>query len=61
MVRDGIMTKVKNIELVPGDIYIPEEEIPADSLIVKGDVYVNEANLTGESHPIGKYRINHHK
>ena len=36
-------------------------EIPADSLIVKGDVYVNEANLTGESHPIGKYRINHHK
>ena len=57
VIREGTIINIKNIELVPGDIYIPEYEIPADSLIVKGDLYVNEANLTGESHPIGKFSI----
>jgi magnesium-transporting ATPase (P-type) len=34
---------------VPGDIYIPEEpaDVPADCVVAFGDVYVNEANLTG--------------
>lgn len=29
----------------------------ADCIVGSGDIYVNEANLTGESIPIGKFRI----
>lgn len=44
---------------MPGDVYIPEEreEITADCIVGMGDIYVNEANLTGESFPIGKFKI----
>lgn len=46
-------------QLVPGDIYVPDEhkEIPADCIVGCGDIYVNEANLTGQSFPIGKFKI----
>ena len=42
-------------ELVPGDIYLPQGEVMCDSLILQGEVFVNEANLTGESIPIAKF------
>jgi magnesium-transporting ATPase (P-type) len=40
---------IENRQLVPGDVYIPgeREEVPADCLVGMGDIYVNEANLTG--------------
>jgi P-type E1-E2 ATPase len=46
------------VNLVPGDVFEPKDEIPCDALMLKGDVYVNEANLTGESYPIGKFPVN---
>jgi cation-transporting P-type ATPase 13A2 len=42
---------------VPGDLYEPGEEVPCDSIVVKGDLFVNEVNLTGENVPIAKFRI----
>ena len=42
---------------MPGDIIEPNEEMTCDCLLVQGDVFVNEANLTGESIPIGKFPI----
>mgnify|MGYP002079953087 FL=1 len=41
--------------LVPGDLIDPAEEIMCDCIVVKGEIYVNEASLTGESMPIGKF------
>jgi P-type E1-E2 ATPase len=41
--------------LVPGDLIDPVEEIMCDCIVVKGEIYVNEASLTGESMPIGKF------
>lgn len=41
VIRNGEERKVLNTELVPGDIYFPKHEIPADSFIVQGDIYVN--------------------
>lgn len=42
--------------MVPGDlIYItPEEDIPADVILIEGNIIVNEGMLTGESTPIKK-------
>lgn len=31
--------------------------MPADCIVGLGDIYVNEANLTGENFPIGKFKI----
>lgn len=49
------MIKVKNVDLVPGDIIDPEGEVPCDCIVMKGDIYVNEASLTGEDIPIAKF------
>lgn len=43
--------------LVPGDLINPKDEIMCDCILVKGDIYVNEASLTGENIPIGKYPL----
>ena len=48
---------VKSTDLVPGDIFIPKNNIYCDVILVKGEVYVNEANLTGESIPVGKFAL----
>jgi cation-transporting ATPase 13A2 len=45
------------VELVPGDVFEPYGEIPCDAMVLSGDIYVNEANLTGESYPIGKFPV----
>jgi magnesium-transporting ATPase (P-type) len=44
-------------------VYIPieREDVPADCIVALGDIYVNEANLTGESFPIGKFKISEMK
>ena len=51
------MRVINSKELVPGDVYIPDKEITCDALLLKGDAFVNEANLTGESYPIGKFAL----
>ena len=48
-------------DLVPGDVYIPEREVACDALLIKGNAFTNEANLTGESYPIGKFPIKQEK
>ena len=60
VIRSGETKIISNTDLVPGDIYIPEEnkEVPADCILLSGDIYVNEANLTGESYPIAKFHVN---
>lgn len=50
--------EVNSSDLVPGDVIEPADEMPCDCLLVVGNVFVNEANLTGESIPIGKFPIN---
>ena len=57
VVREGKTMTINSNELVPGDIYIPDKEIVCDAIVLKGDAFVNEANLTGESYPIGKFAI----
>jgi P-type E1-E2 ATPase len=44
-------------DLVPGDIVIPQlgEEICFDGIVITGEVFLNEASLTGESVPVGKF------
>lgn len=54
VLRDGHIMDVKSVELVPGDLIIPDGEIMCDCILVRDEVYVNEASLTGESLPIGK-------
>lgn len=42
--------------MVPGDIILiePKAEVPCDLVIVKGESYVNESNITGETDPVPK-------
>lgn len=55
--RDGTFVRLPSTELVPGDIFIPKNELFCDVVLLNGEVYVNEANLTGESIPIGKFAL----
>ncbi len=47
---------IDSVYMVPGDIYIVNEKlsIPCDSILISGDLLINEASLTGESLPIPK-------
>lgn len=54
VVRDGAMVELSSSELVPGDVFEPKGVMPCDSILVQGELYLNEASLTGESVPIGK-------
>lgn len=47
VLRDKAFIEIKNNELVPGDLYLPTEEVPCDSIIMKGSLFVDEASLTG--------------
>lgn len=55
VLRDSHFVEVPCNMLVPGDIIDPVGEIMCDCIVVKGEIYVNEASLTGESMPIGKF------
>lgn len=57
VLREGQFEEIDNVDLVPGDVFEPQTEIPCDALVLTGDIYVNEANLTGESYPIGKFPV----
>lgn len=56
VIRDGKETNVDSEHLVLGDIVIFHggEQIPADAVVVKGEVAVNESLLTGESDELTK-------
>ena len=56
VVKDKNIVDVKTIELAKNDRVLikPGEKIPADGVIVKGQSYVNESMLTGESKPVEK-------
>lgn len=55
--RNGSFIEVDNHDLVPGDLIDPEGEMPCDCLLTEGDIFVNEASLTGESIPIAKFPV----
>lgn len=48
--------QVKLMDLMPNDQILvkPGEKVPADGVIVKGESYLNESMLTGESKPVKK-------
>jgi len=58
-IRDGRALKVARKDLVVGDIILLEcgEEVPADAEVLEAqNIEVDEAKLTGESHPVAKRR-----
>ena len=55
VLREGQKLLVDSSELVPGDLFYPKDVIPCDCILISGEVYVNEASLTGENIPIGKF------
>ncbi|TVR21257.1 MAG: cation-translocating P-type ATPase [Anaerolineaceae bacterium] len=57
--RDGRETEKAPVELVPGDIVLLNvgSVIPADARVIhSANLQVQEASLTGESHPVEKHR-----
>jgi P-type Ca2+ transporter type 2C len=55
--RDGRVGEVEATDLVPGDLVLLEagDRVPADGRLIKApNLEVDEAALTGESHPVGK-------
>ena len=55
--RDGRVEEIPATALVPGDIVLLEagDRVPADGrLVLTRSVEIDEAALTGESHPVGK-------
>lgn len=58
VIRDGKLTEIPSLQLVPGDIVILNsgDKISADSRIIEDEnLQANEAILTGESFPIDKF------
>ena len=57
VVRDGVLRIIDAADLVPGDVIEIKagDRVPADArLIEAADVRIDEAALTGESHPVAK-------
>ena len=54
--RDGVSSEIPVDELKRGDTVIvkPDERIPADGFVTKGESSVNQAPITGESIPVDK-------
>lgn len=54
--RNGDVTEVRVDELQRGDVVIikPNEQIPADGFVLKGESSVNQAPISGESVPVDK-------
>ena len=58
VVRDGVMTSISSVDLVPGDVITVSEgeRIPADSRVIHVEsLQVDESSLTGESVPVQKH------
>lgn len=57
--RDGNTTEVPVEQLRLGDVVIvkPNERIPADGFVIKGEGSVNQAPITGESVPVDKRAV----
>lgn len=56
--RDGVLTKIEAVNLVPGDIFYIEEGdfVPADGRIIEeAELSSNDFALTGESNPCRKF------
>ena len=56
VLRDGSPVDVAVEELVVGDVVLvrPNERLPADGFIIKGQSAINQAPVTGESIPVDK-------
>lgn len=56
IIKNDKIIDVKTIELKKGDIVLIKagEKIPADGIIIKGNSYIDESMLTGESKPVKK-------
>lgn len=56
IIVDGVEKMIPVEEVKVGDLLLikPGEKIPVDGIVVKGDTYVDESMLTGESIPIYK-------
>lgn len=54
--KEGKIIEVKSFGLKKDDVVLVKagEKIPADGIIVKGDSYIDESMLTGESKPVQK-------
>ncbi len=59
LIKNGDVVEIDISELKSQDIILikPGEKIPADGVIVKGNSYINESMLTGESKPIEKSEV----
>ncbi|GHE75245.1 MULTISPECIES: heavy metal translocating P-type ATPase [Hyphomicrobiales] len=57
--RDGETREVPVEDLVVGDVVVvrPNERLPADGFLVKGESSVNQAPVTGESIPVDKRHV----
>ena len=57
--RESKTEEVPVEQLRPGDIVIvkPNERIPADGFVIKGEGSVNQAPITGESVPVDKRAV----
>lgn len=57
--RLGVVTTIGVSELVVGDVVLikPDERIPADGFVLKGQSTVNQASVTGESVPVDKFPL----
>lgn len=56
IIKDGLESEISVEEVMAGDLLLvrPGERIPADGLVEKGDSYVDESMITGESIPASK-------
>jgi Cd2+/Zn2+-exporting ATPase/Cu+-exporting ATPase len=55
--RNGVEIEVDPQTLTPNDLVIVRdgERVPVDGVIIKGDAYINQASITGESTPVEKH------
>ncbi|PQP84829.1 heavy metal translocating P-type ATPase [Paenibacillus sp. PCH8] len=55
-IEDGQMNLVAIDDLKPGDLLLvkPGELIPADGVVYRGNSFINQASITGESLPVDK-------
>ena len=41
VLREGVMVTLPSIDLVPGDVIVPSDELTCDVIMLKGEVYVD--------------------
>jgi len=56
VIRDGVERRISGRDVVPGDLLVLKEgdRIPADALLLQGQLSVDESLLSGESVPLNK-------